>query len=80
MTSLNERLLQAHERGDCAALVELYEKAAEQATAQAATCFYLTHAYVYALEIGSAEAPGLRERLIALGVESPLHSETTRPR
>ncbi len=34
--------------------------------------FYLTHAYVFALDLGSNAAPGLRDRLIAMGRESPL--------
>jgi hypothetical protein len=72
MSGLDDRLLAAHENGDRAALVSLYTEAAEAATEDQARGFYLTHAYVFALDLGSNAAPGLRDRLIAMGRESPL--------
>ncbi len=65
--ALDAALLQAHERGDRATLVSLYKDAAGRAGA--AEAFYLTHAYVFALESGDARAPALRARLVELGAE-----------
>lgn len=79
MTSLDQQLLEAHAAEDTAALVALYAQAAASAQDPAARGFYLTHAYVYALETGSPEAPQLRQKLIDMGRETPLHSETTSP-
>lgn len=70
MSDLDTRLLAAHGRGDRAALVALYAEAAEAAEEEQARCFYLTHAYVFALEAGHAQAPALRARLVAAGRES----------
>ena len=67
MTPLNERLLEAHERDDKPALVALYSEAADTANSEEAKGFYLTHAYVFALDIGAAEAPALRQRLKDMG-------------
>jgi hypothetical protein len=67
MTPLDERLLEAHERDDKPALVALYSEAAEAANSEEAQGFYLTHAYVFALDIGAAEAPALRQRLKDMG-------------
>jgi hypothetical protein len=72
MSDLDDRLLAAHDRGDLPALMALYAEAADSASEEQACGFYLTHAYVFALELGSAAAPGLRERLIAMGRETPL--------
>ena len=80
MSSLDDRLLAAHAAEDYPALVRLYEEAADQADEDQACGFYLTHAYVYTLEIGSPNAPALRSRLIEMGREVPLHSGTTSPR
>ncbi len=66
---LEARLLNAHARGDRAALIGLYTEAADAATSQDATCFYLTHAYVHALETGSEAARSLHARLKAAGRE-----------
>ena len=60
--SLDSRLLAAHARGDIAALVRLYAEAAEHA-AEEARGFFLTQAYVYALESGHPAAPDLRAAL-----------------
>ena len=65
--TLDDALLKAHAQGDQAALVVLYSKAAEATEAPDAERFFLTQAYVFALEIGSAEAGALKARLVQLG-------------
>lgn len=67
MNDLGARLLEAHGRGDRPALVALYAEAAEAANDEDAAGFYLTHAYVYALELGHADAPALHARLVRMG-------------
>ncbi len=69
MSDLEQRLLAAHEVDDRIALVSLYREAAEGARGTA-RWFYLTHAYVYALEMGHPEAPALRQVLRAAGREA----------
>ena len=69
MITLDAQLLVAHDMNDIAALVDLYTKAADQSDDVDAACFYLTHAYVFALELGSHKAVILRERLITHGRE-----------
>ncbi len=69
MTSLNQRLLRAHSDGDRAALVRLYSAAAAAADTSEAAAFYLTHAYVFALESGHPDSVELRARLHAMGRE-----------
>ena len=71
MNDLNTRLLSAHEAEDTPALVQLYTAAADQIEAQDldAACFYLTHAYVFALELDHAACPALRARLVTHGRE-----------
>lgn len=69
MTDLDARLLAAHAADDRRALIGLYAEAAEQAATDIARAFYLTHAYVFALDTGSALAAALRERLVAMGSE-----------
>ena len=64
--SLDAQLLAAHKAGDILALVRLYTEAAEKA-ADEARGFFLTQAYVYALECGDAAAPGLRAALAREG-------------
>lgn len=70
MTDLNDRLLAAHARGDRAGLVTLYEEAAERAAGETETGFFLTQAYVFALETGHSRSAELRSRLVAMGRES----------
>ncbi|MEM7289072.1 MAG: hypothetical protein AAF412_01670 [Pseudomonadota bacterium] len=65
--SLNAQMIAAHEAGDQAALIRLYTRAADAANDEDAACFYLTHAYVFALEAGADEVDGLKERLVAAG-------------
>ena len=72
MSDLNDRLLAAHHADDKAALVSLYTQAAAAADGPDAAGFYLTHAYVFALELGHPDAPALRAELIAQGRETPL--------
>ena len=69
MNDLDARLLAAHDRDDREALVALYREAADRATSPEAAGFYLTHAYVFALELGHPDAPALRARLVAEGRE-----------
>lgn len=69
---LDARLLVAHEMNDQGALVGLYTQAADMREASgdvAAASFYLTHAYVFALDLGDARARGLHARLKAHGRE-----------
>lgn len=67
MVSLQERLLAAHARDDRTALVSLYTEAADTAGAIDAACFYLTHAYIFALERGDPATRSLYDRLKAHG-------------
>lgn len=67
MKSLQNRLLDAHARDDRAALVRLYTDAADQAADIDAACFYLTHAYIFALEKGDPASTTLYQRLHAKG-------------
>jgi hypothetical protein len=69
---LDEAILSAHERGDGKALAGLYEEAAgrlERAGDTDAACFFLTQAYVFALEGGLPAARHLHRRLAAHGRE-----------
>ncbi|MEE9388767.1 MAG: hypothetical protein V3U96_09150 [Paracoccaceae bacterium] len=69
---LDRKLLAAHARADNAALVQFYTQAGDMAESQGqieATCFYLTHAYVLALEQGNPSVDHLRKRLVAYGRE-----------
>ena len=71
MSDLHQRLLAAHAGEDLAALVALYQEAADAAPEMDAQGFYLTQAYVYALELGHPDTPQLRDRLAAMGCEAP---------
>lgn len=69
---LDAALLKAHAENDTRALVGLYAQAAdlsEQSGDHEAMCFYLTQAYVFALETGATEADALHARLKAEGRE-----------
>ncbi|RVT85660.1 hypothetical protein DXV76_07875 [Rhodobacteraceae bacterium CCMM004] len=64
--SLDRALCAAHARADAGALIRLYDAAAQRRLADGrldAACFYLTHAYVHALEAGSDQASAFRARL-----------------
>ncbi len=70
--ALDAALIAAHEAADHRRLVSLYAQAADQAEVMGdldACCFYLTHAYVFALQTGDEEARALHERLLAYGRE-----------
>jgi len=67
VTALHDKLLAAHARDDRAALITLYTQAADAAGDSDAMCFFLTHAYIFALELGDPAADGLHDRLRAHG-------------
>ena len=70
LQTLETSLLAAHAREDWPALVHLYTHAADDAEQREdidAACFYLTHAFVFALESGAPEAATLNRRLAAEG-------------
>lgn len=69
MNPLEAALLRAHAQDDRPALVELYSQAADETSDLTAKRFYATHAYVFALELGSPKAERLRTRLVELGAE-----------
>ncbi len=71
MTDLQERLLAAHEADDKPHLVTLYTLAADAAEDIDAACFFLTHAYVFALDVGDERALSLAKRLAEHGREPP---------
>ncbi|SEO24991.1 hypothetical protein SAMN04490248_10321 [Salinihabitans flavidus] len=70
MMDLHTRLMAAHACRDRAALVALYAEAADTVNDPDACGFYLTHAYVHALEAGDNAARTLHARLKAMGRES----------
>ncbi|WP_299692356.1 hypothetical protein [uncultured Tateyamaria sp.] len=70
MNALNTALLDAHARDDRTALVALYQQAAEGAQDDARG-FFLTQAYVFALETGHPDCAALRASLVAMGREAP---------
>ena len=65
MSTLQARLLAAHDADDRRALVALYTEAADKAGDVDAACFYLTHAYIFALDTGDPAAELLYARLKA---------------
>lgn len=70
--NLEAALRKAHAAGDGLRLVRLYTQAADAAEARGdvdAACFFLTHAYVFALEQGTPAAEDLHRRLKAHGRE-----------
>ena len=70
---LDAEILQAHAAGVAARLARLYRDAADQADAAGETdraCFYLTHAWVFALEAGDPLADDIRARLVRQGRET----------
>ena len=77
MTDLDTRLLAAHEADDRDLLVSLYTEAADRANDADACGFYLTHAYVFALETGAPKAAALCARLVSMGREVDPYASTT---
>jgi hypothetical protein len=70
--ALESDLLDAHAANDRKRLVSLYKLAADRAEGVGeadAAAFFLTFAYVYALETGAADTPILQARLRDLGRE-----------
>ncbi|SFS50583.1 hypothetical protein SAMN04488040_0673 [Sulfitobacter marinus] len=72
MCDLNAQLLAAHTARDHGALVGLYRAAAARTHDPNAAGFYLTHAYVFALETDHQDTSALRADLVAQGRETPL--------
>jgi hypothetical protein len=68
--TLDAALLDAHARGDRAALIALYADAADAAMDPTARAFYLTHAYVFALEAGDPRAAASQGPTGADGAET----------
>ncbi|MCW1956609.1 hypothetical protein [uncultured Lentibacter sp.] len=67
MSELHDRLLAAHEKDDRKGLIALYTEAADRAGDLIERSFFLTHAFVFALEAGDGRAPLLHERLREMG-------------
>ena len=67
--ALDKKLLEAHAQGDHPALITLYLEAADMAAQEAATGFYLTQAYVFALQTADRRAPEIKARLVEMGRE-----------
>ena len=70
VTRLEDRLLAAHENGDSAALSVLYREAAdaaEEAGERDRAAFFLTHAWVFALDAGMSSAESAHATLVAWG-------------
>ncbi len=63
MSDLDDALIAAHLRGDGAALVELYRRAADETADVNAACFYLTQSYVFALETDHPMVADIQGRL-----------------
>lgn len=68
--ALHRELLTAHQMRDLPGLVTLYAQAAETSDDIDEMCFFLTHAYIFALDAGDARAANLRARLVAAGRET----------
>ncbi len=72
LAALDAALLQAHADCDLELLVALYQKAGLScidANDVDAGCFYLTHAYIFALEAGFAQAHDIHTVLVSYGRE-----------
>ena len=70
--ALDAALIEAHATEDNPRLARLYTSAADMAEAEGnidACCFFLTHAYVFALTSGAAAAGALHDRLLQYGRE-----------
>lgn len=70
MKNLDDRMISAHAAQDRMALIKLYREAADSVNDRDASCFFLTHAYIFALEAGATEARNLHACLKAQGRES----------
>lgn len=67
---LDQRLLDAHARDDRMALVQLYKDASSVSNSEDAKYFYLTHAYIFALDTGHPLTSELHALLKTAGRES----------
>jgi len=65
--TLHDDLVAAHSAGDASNLVALYTQAADVAPDTDTACFFLTHAYIFALEQNHPDAASLHARLKAHG-------------
>lgn len=65
--TLDAKILAAHAAEDGSELVTLYSMAADLSSDQTAQAFYLTHAFVFALEIADKRAMELQTRLASMG-------------
>lgn len=72
MTGLDTRLLAAHAAEDKPALVALYSEVAAAVATPTAQAYFLTHAYVYALDCGHPNRDSLRSQLQLLRAEPPI--------
>lgn len=71
-SDIDRALLAAHVANDKAKLVGLYRQAGDMMLASGrvdAGCFFLTHAYIFALDCGAPEAAEIHQTLIAFGRE-----------
>ena len=69
---LNAQVLAAHDSGDNATLVRIYQKLGNDELAnghELEGAYFLTQAYVYALEGGLPEQHEIHKTLVALGRE-----------
>ena len=72
----DQQLQLAHESGDTALLSKLYGQAADTYEASGdidAACFYLTQAYVFALDAGLPIAAEYNQRLTGHGRDELVH-------
>lgn len=70
LEELNSAILTAHDDGDGVLLASLYAKAGRRMVADGNIdegCFFLTQAYVFALERGLTDAEKLRTELVSFG-------------
>ena len=70
MNELDAQLLAAHAKNDLNLLVDLYQQAAASTVDEEARYFYLTHAYIFALDVHHADRDKLKADLVAAGRES----------
>ena len=71
--NLDEELISAHQTHNLHRLVVLYQRAADEAFVRQdidAGCFYLTHAYIFALEGNHPDSSAIHLRLMEYGRES----------
>jgi len=70
LKTLEAEMLKAHGIDDTSRLIRLYQQAGELKEARGdvdAACFYFTHAYVFALEMGDPSSTQLLGHLVRHG-------------